>query len=134
MLKSHQIEELSKNLASEIDCSCESKENLIGRFQATIEDYLQNNEVGYYDLKEDDSIGTDGGEGWLDHDYHFTEYGIRLGDIHIDNIKPHQMIYLAQVIVDHLLINGHRFEIQKTGEQDQRERLVCLDIEEQNDN
>ena len=133
MLKPHQIEELSQNLASEIDCSCESKVNLAARFQATIENYLQNNEAGYYELEKEDFIGTYGGEGWLDHDYHFAEYGIQLGDVSIEEITPKQMIRLAQVIVDHLLINGHRFEIQKTGEQDQTERLVCLDIKEQND-
>ena len=132
MLKPHQIEELAQNLASEIDCSCEHKENLIGRFKATIENYLQNNEVGVYELKPDDTIYTHGGEAIID-DLVFDDYGICLGEISIYNIKPNQMIHLAQVIVDHLLINRHEFEIQKTGKQDQTERLVCLDVEQQND-
>lgn len=126
MLRPHQIEELAQNLASEIDCSCESKVNLVARFGTTLENYFQTEEVGYYELKEDDLIGTDGGEGSFD-GWEFAEYGVRLGDVHVRNISPKQMVYLAQAMVDHLLINGHKFEVQKTGEQDQRERLVCLD-------
>lgn len=129
MIRPHQIEELSQNLASEIDFSCESKANLTARFKATIENYLQNNEVGYYELEKDAHIGTYGGESFID-GWLFDDYGIQLGEASVGHIKPEQMIRLAQVMVDHLLINGHRFEIQKTGEQDQRERLVCLDRKE----
>jgi len=129
-MKDHKIAELVNAITKKIEPLCPGLQSVRMRVSGAIVESLKEIEDGYFELEEDSEIGTDGGEGWLDHDYHFAEYGIRLGEVHIGNISPLQMIYLAQVMVDHLLINGHKFEIQKTGEQDQRERLVCLDLKE----
>ncbi len=40
-------------------------------------------------------------------------YGIRIGELSIDDIKPEQMVRLAQVIVNHLIVCGHRFELRQ---------------------
>lgn len=122
MFKPHQIEELAIHIAEGIEGYP------LSTVKNSIKDYLENNETDNYELKPDDPIYTHGGEAWVD-DLKFDDYGICIGDVSIYNIKPNQMIHLAQVIVDHLLINRHRFEIQKTGEQDQMERLVCLDVQ-----
>jgi len=77
-------------------------------------------------LKGTESIYTFGGESYID-DFEFAEYGIDFGEVSVHGITPQQAISLARILVDHLLINGHRFEVQKTGEQDQRERLVVVE-------
>lgn len=53
-------------------------------------------------------IGTWGGE----HD-HRSEYGLRMGDVDIHDISPEEFCNLACEIVNHLMVNGHRFEIVK---------------------
>lgn len=73
-----------------------------------------------------DHVATFGGESYID-GIVFDDYGIQIGSISIHNVKPHQMIGLACAMVDHLLLNGHRFELRPTHEQDQRTRLVCTD-------
>jgi len=40
-------------------------------------------------------------------------YGIRIGELSIDNITPKQMVRLAQAVVNHLIICGHRFELKQ---------------------
>lgn len=69
---------------------------------------------------------TFGGEAWIDDGLHFAEYGIDFEKVAISGITPDQMAQLACVMVDHLILCGHRFEIQKTREQDQTERLVKI--------
>ncbi len=78
-----------------------------------------------FKLDEKSVIQTFGGESWID-GWEFREYGIDFGEVSIHNISPAQMVSLAQTIVDHLILNGHRFEIQKTYEQDQHTRLAYL--------
>ena len=85
----------------------------------------------YYKLDGTEHIQTFGGESWID-DWRFADYGISFEKCAVTNLTPEQMIGLACIMVDHLLINGHRFEIRKTYEQDQTERLVCLDAKEEN--
>lgn len=80
-------------------------------------------------LNGSESIYTFGGESWID-DFEFAEYGISFGDCSIHGLTPAQAISLATTLLDHLMLNGHKFEIVKTGEQDQRERLVCVDKRE----
>lgn len=95
-----------------------------------IEDLHMESALGNKDhtlaVKEDWSPYTFGGESCID-GIEYAEYGINFGDVSIHDITPEQMIALAKVMVDHLLLNGHRFEIRKTHQQDQREELVCLD-------
>jgi len=76
-------------------------------------------------LEGDERLCTFGGESFID-DIEFAEYGIDFGKRAIHGINPKQMVALACIMVDHLLINGHRFEIQKTHEQDQTLRLVPI--------
>jgi len=68
-------------------------------------------------------IETFGGEAWCE-DYQLTEYGVNFEKISINNITPAQMVQLACVVVDHLLLCGHKFKIVPTNEQDQREQLI----------
>lgn len=68
---------------------------------------------------------TFGGEAWIEEDY-YADYGIDFEKVAVFGLTPDQMAELACVIVDHLILCGHRFEIRKTGEQDQRERLVKI--------
>jgi hypothetical protein len=77
-------------------------------------------------LRGDEHITTFGGEAWVG-DIEFAEYGISFGDHSVHGLTPKQAIALARVLLDHLMLCGHDFEIVKTGEQDQRERLMCLD-------
>jgi hypothetical protein len=77
-------------------------------------------------LDGNEVLSTYGGEAWLDHDYRFAEYGLDLGKVSVGGLTPDQMASLACIMVDHLLLNGHRFEIRKTHEQDQHTRLVRL--------
>lgn len=70
-----------------------------------------------------ENITTFGGEAWIDDDK-YAEYGINFDKISIHRITPSQMVNLACVIVDHLLLCGHKFKIIKTNEQDQTERLI----------
>lgn len=77
-------------------------------------------------LKGSESIGTFGGESYID-GFEFNEYGISFGDNSIYGLSPEQMIRLVCIATDHLILNGHEFEIQETHEQDQRKRLICVD-------
>lgn len=74
-------------------------------------------------LEGNELIYTFGGEAWIDDDK-FQEYGINFDKIFIHGIKPSQMVQLALVVVDHLLLCGHKFRIVETGEQDQRQKLL----------
>jgi hypothetical protein len=71
-------------------------------------------------------ITTFGGEAYIDDDIMFAKYGLSFGKVAIYDITPDQMARLACEIANHLILCGHSFEVRKTYEQDQRERLVCL--------
>ncbi len=86
---------------------------------------MNDDEKDHIDLDGTESLYTFGGESYID-DFEFAEYGIDFGNVAISKISPKQMIALASIMVDHLILNGHRFEIQKTHEQDQTERLVYI--------
>ncbi len=74
-------------------------------------------------LNGTESVLTFGGESYID-GLDFAEYGISMDDYRVHNLTPDQAVTLACALVNHLIRNGHRFEIQDTGEQDQRQRLV----------
>lgn len=57
-----------------------------------------------------DSFSTFGGE-FSDGESHFANYGLDLGEISISDISPAQYKSLAVDIINHLLVNGYRFEI-----------------------
>lgn len=80
-------------------------------------------------LSGDEAVYTFGGEyegSYEDEGINWAEYGIDFGVCSVHNISPDQMVALACCIVDHLYLNGHRFELRETGEQDQRVRLVKI--------
>lgn len=58
-----------------------------------------------------DSFSSFGGEFW-DGYYEFTDYGLDFGGISIFNISPEQYKGLALEMINHLLINGYRFELR----------------------
>lgn len=69
-------------------------------------------------------IYTFGGEYADDYGSH-AEYGIDFDNgAAVHGLTPAQAIQLVQTLTDHLIINGHSFEIRRTGEQDQHTRLV----------
>jgi hypothetical protein len=70
-----------------------------------------------------ESLFTFGGETWED-DWQHADYGIDFNKVSVSGLTPNQMTTLACIMVDHLILNGHDFEIRKTCEQDQHTRLV----------
>ena len=62
-------------------------------------------------------IQTYGGETWIDNQ-EFNDYGIQIGDLSISGLTGDDMEKLAIEMVNHLMINGHRFKIEKS-EKDQ---------------
>lgn len=75
---------------------------------------------------EDQSfVNSFGGESYID-DFEWSEYGIQIGDISIGGLTPETTKRLAMILIDHLILNGHRFDIIKTGEQDQVEKIIEL--------
>lgn len=60
---------------------------------------------------EVDHLQTFGGEFW-DDDFHFQEYGISLGGLTITSLPPETIKELGVQIINHLMLNGHDFEIR----------------------
>lgn len=48
------------------------------------------------------------------------DYGIQIGDLSISGIPSKLMVRLACEMVNHLIINGHQFELKEINEQDQK--------------
>lgn len=57
------------------------------------------------------NISVYGGEYW-DDSYQFSDYGIQLEDVTIAELTPEQYKKLGIQIINHLMSNGHRFEIR----------------------
>lgn len=72
-----------------------------------------------------EGLGTFGGESSAEDGW--DEYGLDLGKVHVHGLTPAQAIQLACTLVDHLILNGHDFELRKGTHQDQRMELVCTD-------
>lgn len=60
-------------------------------------------------------ISTYGGEQWIE-DIEINDYGIEIGDIHIDGLNSDSVKKLVIALVNHLGNNGHRFEFKNNGE------------------
>jgi hypothetical protein len=71
-------------------------------------------------------LTTFGGEGAI-RDGTWDEYGLDLGVVNVYGLSPAQAIQLACTLVDHLVRNGHDFELRENAHQDQRLALVCTD-------
>jgi len=63
------------------------------------------------DIKIDGFINTFGGEYW-DDDYQFSDYGVQLGNLSISKLTPEEFKDLGIKIINHLMSNGHGFEIR----------------------
>jgi hypothetical protein len=75
-------------------------------------------------LDGSETLTTFGGEG-ADRDGTWDEYGLDLGQVSVHGVTPAQAIQLAGTLVDHLVRNGHDFELREGTHQDQRLALVC---------
>jgi hypothetical protein len=73
-----------------------------------------------------EGLGTFGGESRAA-DFEFADYGLDLGKVSVHGLTPNQAIQLACILVDHLVCNGHDFELRKGTHQDQYKELVCTD-------
>ena len=70
------------------------------------------------DLKSDDRFEqTFGGEQWIDDDF-INDYGFQLGNLSVCNVKGVELARFATAAINHLMLNGHRFEFVKTCEID----------------
>lgn len=56
-------------------------------------------------------INVYGGEAWVD-DFEIREYGIQLGDLSLCELTPEEYKSLGIQIINHLMSNGHNFEIR----------------------
>lgn len=65
-------------------------------------------------LTDHPHLSTYGGEHWSD-GYHFDDFGIQLGDISIDGFTKTEFERLTVIMIDHLIANGTRFEINRDG-------------------
>jgi hypothetical protein len=87
--------------------------------------HIEPKEVDSFRMDGKENLQTFGGEAWID-GYDFSDYGIDFEKVSVHGLTPDQMATLACKMVDHLLINGHSFELRRTHEQDQHTRLVRL--------
>lgn len=67
-------------------------------------------------------VHTFGGESYID-DIEWSEYGIQLGDLSISGLTPETIKRLGIIIINHLILNGHRFEIVEAGPHEQAEKI-----------
>lgn len=65
-------------------------------------------------LEEDVHVGTFGGE-HHHYDYSMEDYGITIEELSISGLTPKHFKELAVTMINHLMINGHRFEFKECG-------------------
>lgn len=73
--------------------------------------------------KDQSFVSSFGGESYID-DFEWSEYGIQIGDLSVGGLTPETTKRLAMTLTNHLILNGHRFDIVRTGEQDQVEEII----------
>ena len=76
--------------------------------------------TNYETDKDETFCQTYGGQEWLESDYEVDDYGIQIGDLSISGIPSKLMVRLACEMVNHLIINGHKFELKEINEQDRK--------------
>lgn len=81
--------------------------------------------AGYITLDGTEYIGTSGGEYESD-DLKLDSYEVNFDKVSVMNLTPRQMICLAVEVVNHLMLNGHKFEIRESNSQDQTHCFICL--------
>jgi hypothetical protein len=64
--------------------------------------------VDFIEYKVENNISTFGGESY---DLDINSYGIQLGYLTLDELSSEQMKTLGIAIINHLAVNGHRFEL-----------------------
>jgi len=74
-------------------------------------------------------VGTFGGYSNID-DLVTDDFGIQLYSdeqvVSVSGLPAHVLAALVCIAADHLCLNGYRFKVQETGEQDLRRRLVVV--------
>ncbi len=71
-----------------------------------------------YKLDNDDKFEqTFGGESYID-DFEVDDYGFMIGDISIHNLKGKEFSKFVCQAMNHLMLNGHEFEFEKTNSVD----------------
>ena len=68
-------------------------------------------------------VDISGGESWVG-DEHINDYAIHIDDTTIDNLLGEELAELVVKLYNHLDLNGHRFRIVSTSDQDQPEILT----------
>lgn len=71
-----------------------------------------------YELSDDATFTqTFGGESFID-DWKNDDYGFQLGDLTVHNLTGAEFAKFVCSAMNHLMLNGHRFEFVNTGEID----------------
>lgn len=67
-------------------------------------------------------VGTFGGE-YRDEGNLYSQYGIQIDDLAVSGLDPDEFKELAVSMVNHLIINGHHFELVPHPNQDMSQEL-----------
>ena len=67
-------------------------------------------------------VGTFGGE-YQDEENLFSQYGIQIDDLAVNGLDPDEFKKLAILMINHLIVNGHSFELVQRPNQDMSQEL-----------
>ena len=70
-------------------------------------------------------VGTFGGE-YQDEGDLFSQYGIQIDYLAVDGLDPDEFKKLAILMVNHLILNGHSFELISNPNQDMSQELRSI--------
>ena len=70
-------------------------------------------------------VGTFGGE-YQDEGNLYSQYGIQIDDLSVDGLDPDEFKKLAVLMVNHLILNGHSFELVPKPCQDMYQELRAI--------
>lgn len=68
-------------------------------------------------LQGNETVSTSGGE-FESEDISLSHYNLAIGDTHISQFTPEQFSALACEMINHLIVNGHRFGFNHNTHQD----------------
>ena len=69
------------------------------------------------------AVQISGGEYW-DGDFEIDDYQLSINDLRINNIPAKFLKEIVLEAANHLIVNGHDFQIVKDDHQDQRYKLI----------
>ncbi len=70
-------------------------------------------------------VGTFGGE-YRDEWGTYSEYGIQIDNVAVDGLNPDEFKKLAVLMINHLIVNGHSFELIANPNQDMSQELRSI--------